>query len=470
MKTIDLLAPLLDRGIRNTNFFNGRLLSAEDLSAEQNANRQHHELLGRAGGEGVAFGLEVSVTTDPSSPPDTTRPLLKVTAGLALNRKGQTLSLPDDATIRLVPAEEEQAAVAGLFAACEPPTTEVYQTGTGVYILAIAPSSGYEGKAPMSGLGEEPGAGRACGRRYAVEGVQFRLVEMNINTLAGISDATRSQVLELMNKSKDKNDAASREKLRNILAHLCFGTEELATFAADPFRKTEEGRPAYLAYDALDALRAKDKLTDCDVPLAMIYWTRDGVQFVDMWSVRRRVSAQNKSLAWPLAVDDRRQAEGEAMFLQFQDQMDEMFKANPSELEKMKATSYFRYLPPAGILPLAAKKGSQGIKLVNFASGLTLRDKAILEILAFPDRIFMEGAKLGPLLREAAKYPPIDLKSRELIWTYLVRENIQAIDEQPPKLFQPYLVFTNGQMPFAGDARFDLSYWAYSNYSSTLAS
>src|ERR1044072_1835840 len=59
MNRVDLLEPLLEGGIANTNFFNGRLLSAEDLRAEQKASRQQRSQLGLAIGAGVVDGLWV---------------------------------------------------------------------------------------------------------------------------------------------------------------------------------------------------------------------------------------------------------------------------------------------------------------------------------------------------------------------------------------------------------------------------
>ncbi len=57
---ISLQQPILDGGIRSINFFNGRLLSARDLTREQSANREADRRLGQAIGEGIAYGLEVS--------------------------------------------------------------------------------------------------------------------------------------------------------------------------------------------------------------------------------------------------------------------------------------------------------------------------------------------------------------------------------------------------------------------------
>lgn len=468
MSAIDLLTPILENGIRNVNFFNGRLLSAEDLSAEQAANRRRQELLGKAVGEGVAYGLEVKLSADQSPTPKTT-PLLKVSAGLGMNRNGQTLHLPADATIALVPEEEEQAAAAGLFASCVPVKTDLFKTGTGVYILAIAPASGFDGAAPMSGLGDTPGAGRACGKRYAVEGVQFRLVEMNINTVTGISDSTRADVLDLM----DMNDAASLSKLRNLLAHLCFGTEELANFPRDPFKQTADGTSSFLTYGAIDALRQKNKLTDCDVPLALIYWTTDGVEFVDMWPVRRRLVKRNTSPARPLETDNRRQAEAEAMFLQFQEHLAAIadLSSEQSALGSLIASDYFRYLPPAGIAPITASyiqeyQKAEGAKPISiFTQSRGLYPPKFFDGLTTRKPVFIEGARIESLLNIARHYPPIDLTSEEFVWIYLVRENVETIANQlltPPQ--QAYLVFANGNVPFMAEARFNLARWDYSNF------
>ena len=60
---ISLQQPILYGGILSINFFNGRLLSARDLTREQSANRESDRRLGQAIGEGIAYGLEVSKST-----------------------------------------------------------------------------------------------------------------------------------------------------------------------------------------------------------------------------------------------------------------------------------------------------------------------------------------------------------------------------------------------------------------------
>src|SRR5215207_8978782 len=97
MSATELLEPILQGGIRSINFFNGRLLSAEDLSDEQNANRQGRALVGQAAGEGVVYGLEVAR----SSTGTNLSPVVTVSAGLALNRRGQALRLPSPTDVAL---------------------------------------------------------------------------------------------------------------------------------------------------------------------------------------------------------------------------------------------------------------------------------------------------------------------------------------------------------------------------------
>jgi hypothetical protein len=57
--------PITD-GVRFVNFFNGRLLTAEDLRREQDANVVLRDRLGTAVGDGVVRGLRVALPGPPS--------------------------------------------------------------------------------------------------------------------------------------------------------------------------------------------------------------------------------------------------------------------------------------------------------------------------------------------------------------------------------------------------------------------
>src|SRR5438477_4882380 len=107
MDVAQLLEPVLTGGIKDTHFFNGRILTADDLRTMQAAARHHDAQLGRATGDGVAYGLDVSPA--PGGPNGDTSVVLHVTRGLALNLLGERAALPaavDVALVRGKPSEE----------------------------------------------------------------------------------------------------------------------------------------------------------------------------------------------------------------------------------------------------------------------------------------------------------------------------------------------------------------------------
>lgn len=448
-----LLEPILENGIKNTNFFEGRLLTGRDLQDQQIANRTRHQQLGRAIGAGVIEGLEVEVKSDGS---EGSPPVLTVKQGLAITAKGDILELPQNEDIALTRTLKAIEGKGDLFYNClEPPTASI-PNGAGIYILVMSPASGFRERAPKSGLGDN-GIVKGCGSRYNVEGVQFRLVELNPANLDSIAPDTRDNLL-LNDLLSAANPATTSEpdrlsKLRNILAHLCFGTETLKNFPADPFA-LENGRSAYNNYSALDDLHRLELLNDCDVPLALFYWTLDGIAFLDLWSVRRRPVRRCLETIWSRIVSEILLAESEAALLQFQDQITALFLSGAGNVT---AKDYFYLLPPAGIIPVQSKNSTQGYRYQIFFEGFTYRDP-----------VYIDGATMASLIRNALLYWPIDTSSKELVWLYSVRQNQQAIDPSYTTSVQRYLLFATGHMPFAGSARFDLAHWDYSNYASVL--
>lgn len=455
----NLLEPILERGVRHIAYFNGRLMTAEDLRVEQASSHWHDEQLGQAIGEGVVRGLQVRalspLSSPPSSPPTSSPPggtvqRVSVSAGLAFNRKGQALFLPTDVDVTLITGIEPPARGTGLFGVCEPPQSTALLAGIGAYLLALAPASGFQDRALLSGLSDHLRVGTACGSRYAVEGVQFRLARLDVDDLPNISTSTRDEINHLMLQS----DAASRSRLRNLLAHLCFGTEALTRFPRDPFRR-EPGSTDPLTPGATDELRKKERLTACDVPLALFLVTPGGIQFVDMGSVRRRPTPMAPTPDWLLAPTGGYPSRGEAVSIQFQEHLAQLMgpAPSPSQLDAIEAVRYFRYLPAVGILPVGGTTAAPGFDYRRFFNTLPYRNP-----------VFLEGATFEPLVRGALPYAPIDLRAGELIWLYLIRENMQAIDLGPPSPPGPYLIFTSGHVPYQANARFNLAWWNYSNY------
>lgn len=413
---IGLQKPILDGGIRSINFFNGRLLTARDLTREQAAHREVERRIGHAIGEGIAYGLEVS-----KSPAATNEsPVVTVEAGLSINRRGQTLALVSKTDIGLVRQTGTDSSATNIFSECLPLQSGTYVAGAGVYLLTLAPTQSIEGGAPTSGLATGTAS---CNTDAIVTAVQFRLIQLDPPITAA--------------ELQDQNH------LRNLIAYKCFGTEVMNSFVTDPFG------PPLQQYGLLDSLKP-NRLTDCDVPLAVIYWTASaGLTFIDLWSVRRRLINPPADNEWQLLTSDRRAAEGEAMFLQFQAQLQDLIDSTPT-LSQVTAKSQFAYLPPVGVLPIGSTKG---FDYAVFFKGITFRQP-----------IFIEGAQVYPLFQEARNYPPIDTNSGVVVWLYIVRENAQAglSSSQPP---QTYLVFASGHTPYRGEARYDVHHWNFGNFS-----
>lgn len=416
----NLLTPIVNDRTRSVNFFNGRLLTGEDLTAEQQANRVAHSLLGQAIGSGVAYGLEVSESATLSQ---VAAPVLSIKRGLAINPNGGSLLLDNDTDISLVRPASTTNGGSSVFAECLPMQSGVYIAGAGVYLLTIGPASAIQGLAEVSGLDTNAAP---CNSKYKSDGVQFRLVQLDL-TLTELGDINH---------------------LQNLVAYKCFGVTDWAANVSDPFGTTAS------VHGLVDQLRTAQTITGCEVPLAVLYWTAvGGIVFVDMWAVRRPLVSRDLLEMWAPGAGRRRAVDGLAMFLQFQEQIEALIQANSSQsvLGLIDATQYFRYLPPAGILPIA------GSVSLGFDSGKFFFSKT------YRGPLYIEGAKVGPLMQTSFGYPPVDLTNPEMVWLYWVRENLEP-GVQPSPSTQPYVIFTNGHVPFEALAQFDLNYWDYANY------
>ena len=331
MSTIHLEEPLTAGGIQAINFFNGRLLSGEDLTHEQAMNLLGQRRLGQTIGTGVAFGLEVEKNATQST---ASHPVLTIKRGLALNRDGQTLWVQNDVELAIVRSSESAAASGKVFSDCAPSASSVSVSGEGVYLLVIAPAKEKEGKAPVSGLGNVPAA---CNSRYTTTGVQFRFVPLNLDPVS------------------------SSERARNEVAYQCFGLPEKQPNEFLSAALARLSQPAY----GLETRIPKGRLTPREVPLAIIQWTATGMGFVDMWAVRRRLTKAAADAFWEPLIGDRRLAEGEAMFFQFQDHSHHLAAA-AANVSTIAAADHFLFLPPLGILPVRGAGSPRGFDPSRF--------------------------------------------------------------------------------------------------------
>lgn len=410
MRTTVLLKPYLeDDALRSTNFFNGRLLTAEDLQREQTVRREWERRLGDAMGDGIAFGLDV----DPVAVADGEPPTVAVTAGAAINREGHMIVLRHAVEVSLregTGATDAPTGPASAFGACGPSQRTVYVANAGVYLLAIRPLRMREGTARVSGLGN---AGAPCAADALVDGMQFRILQLPL---------TPAQLL-------------AGNLLRNrVASDFLWRRDDVPV--RDPFGASAPASPS--PYDTL----RPEPLAACDVPLALFHYQGGRITYVDGWAVRRMLAGSPARAGW-LLPERRRWNEAAAAILQFQDHLDALWTPLAPQV---RLKDHFEKLPPAGVVPLGGSGATAAFDFLRLFDGMTTRGP-----------VYVEGARVGSLLERAAWYPPIEIASREVVWLYFVRENGQATGRR-------YLIFTSGHIPYQADARFDLATWDYANY------
>jgi hypothetical protein len=417
---LKLQQPVLKGSLRATNFFNGRLVTDTDMTREQDARREAVWRVGRAAGDGIVYGLEVEKGVSADG-----EPIVNVSQGLAVNRHGQTLSLSQDASVNLLQRFGTVDQPSTIFGACQTLQVGTYTTGYGLYLLVLSPVETSAGSAPTSGLNN---AFAACNTDVILETVQFRL-------LAVAPFLTNERL-------------PGSGLLRNYIAYRCFGAEEKRAFFENPL-----GFPL-TPYGLIDEMREEKTLSGSDVPLAIINWTSGGLEFVEMWAVRRRLTTRNDDAVWTQLIDDRRMSESEAMMQQFADQIESLQIAE-RDLPKIEAEDYFRFLPPAGLLPIASSEAGEGFDLNGFFGPKGSQEIALLE-----------GSRLRALLGEALAHEPIDMDTDEKIQLYFMRENLEAVEQgQNVRLA---LVFARHSLPYYGVARFGRAEWNLSRFAARV--
>ncbi len=396
--SIKLKQPIVNGSLRATNFFNGRLVTGADMTREQTSRREAVWRAGKAAGEGIVYGLEVEKDKDAG-----VNPIVTVGKGLAVNRCGQALYLSDDTSVDLLQRFGTVDQPSTIFGDCQPLQVGTYAAGFGFYLLVLSPAETNEGSAPTSGL---KNVLSTCNTNVILETAQFNLLPVDPFL---------------------KNDPlpGDKLKLRNHLAYRCFGASKSSDLFKNPL-----GFPLD-SYGLLDEMRSSS-LADSDVPLAIINWTSKGVEFVETWAVRRRVTRRDSDKNWTQLVKDRRRSEAEAMMMQFAEQIKNL-EAAGTNLSTVAATQYFRYLPPAGLLPVV--NGAQpGFNPVTFFGS---KGSSIATI---------DGDLLPVLLELALSHEPIDLNGSKTVQLYYVKENFGAAGAQIRKS----LVFARHSLPYMG--------------------
>ena len=255
-------------GAQLPNYVNGRLLVAEDLATGQATLRTRDQWIGQAAGAGIVRGLWVtgSGTT------------LTVDPGLAVSAAGEPVVVPHAVTLELAAAATPGPTAGPSFQCCDSSRGQPAGTVPGSVLLVARSACQLQGQAPLApppSTTVSPG----CTAQWLVEGVEFRTIPLPV------ADTVAGQQVTAGNR-------------RNLVAHWCFGTEQLAKLGANPFAFD----PAYRGIDLLDPA----DLTPYDVPLAVFTWTGKTVADLDNWSARRRVTAPDPTPGhWSVEVTDR---------------------------------------------------------------------------------------------------------------------------------------------------------------------
>lgn len=132
-------------------WFNGRFLTAADLTREQNYLLARQADLGRAAGAGVSTGLEVSLDTSGDDGTST----LRISPGHGLTPTGELVLLERTLRVALHDIEESQQLSARF--GLGPLAREPQRSRSGLYVLALRPvefSAGPNGRYPTTLTGD----------------------------------------------------------------------------------------------------------------------------------------------------------------------------------------------------------------------------------------------------------------------------------------------------------------------------
>lgn len=401
---VTLYTPIVGDGIRDTNYFQGRVLTAEDLANDQDGDRRRRAQLGRAIGPGVVSGLEARVEVAGPSP------VISVEPGLAITAEGGTIALDQKVSLALFGEIETSASEGGVFGPCRAAGPGIDLSGDGAYVLLLSPASAYRERAPRVGLGSDGIAG-ACGARWRVEGATLRLAALPLSGRADIG-ADFDAIAALDDPSSVATAEQTRRivsRFRNHLAHICL-PDAAAAWAAPAL---QAGSPP--VFDAPSSILADlaagsdAPIAACDVPLAVFYVDLFGLRFVDRWAARRLARPTIPAGALSLLP-----AHGLERLLQFQEHLDEVAEAAPSP-SSVRIGDYFRFVPPAGWFP-ASGASVAGFSPTQFlgahAGGTSGR---------------VSAGQAADLVDRSLRHRPVDLATGSCLLVHDVDENLSAL-------------------------------------------
>lgn len=322
---ISLNQPVAASGAARTFFFNGRLLSAEDLKREQALRENGQGQLARLVGCGIAAGLEVSGEFGSSA--------LSIGAGLGVTPSGLVIDID---ALDLDLAGSSGGGRGSGFATCAAAMANLASPAAGLYLLVLTPTWIGSGRAATL-LGEVG----ACNRNIEQPAVRARLLA--VSAPQGATDKT----------------------VRNRAAHALLAPD-------DPAAVLSHAAAAEVPSGALRLIgwwpaSSVPTLSADDLPLALLRIDQNAaVVWLDAAAARRRI-APPPGLAGDTFWRNSHALEMEAFARQFVDQLADEAALLTKNQNAAGATA-FAALPPVALL----NKAQLDLLVAFFGASLAL--------------------------------------------------------------------------------------------------
>lgn len=417
---------VVEGGLERVPFFNGRVLTAEDLQVEQEADALARDRLGRAVGPGVLEGLWVC--SDEPAP----KAGLVVDSGIGLNREGRAVHLPRRTRVDVLGETERDtsAGTEGGFADCAA-IESVATAGSGAYLLVLEPAADTRGRVPRTELGGDGAAG-SCGARRRLEGGRLKLVGLDPIESSVVSEDVASQIDELTRHVEQRRsdggtpEKAMRSRLRNLLAHACLGSGDPGRSSRGLYAHRTGGGSLERRGEARGglpgSLGAIAELGPDQVPLALIYWAVDRIEILDVWSARTVVRPETDGER-AAAVTDRRL---ERLF-QSVDHLADIVSSSGSP-RQLRLDEHVRFVPALAVVAEFGLDHPRGVDADRF-----------LERFSRGTGGALAPGPLTDLIERSLRYPPVDLEARPNLLRFAAADAPETVSsgrfERPVTIF-----------------------------------
>lgn len=327
------------------NYFDGRFLTAADLTADQTCFLSRQADLAKASGFGVIEGLQVAL----ASGTNTTASTVRITAGYGLTPGGELVSIPTDLDVNL----GDLAGVQKLNAAFGLATisSEPLRSATGLFVLGLRPVEYTD--SPIANYPTSPGGDRKVQDGFIREATAVTLIPY-VDVGNGGMEQGRSQV----------------------------------------------------AYDIFVNGTGQATLPGI-LPVAMVHLSRGVVDWVDVWLVRREIGGDARQILALGGVSRALREAHTQQYAEHLNVILRQRQANNQGLS-FSAAEYFTVLPSAGQLPKEAIQSNTSIDN-NDPNALRRFTQIFFPPEIEVDLSIIPDDELAAVVEDSLLLPPIDL-------------------------------------------------------------